>query len=106
MRHDDTLIQLSDLVNRMLEHMSDEEVCTALGLEPVLVPCDEGDPDEGCYAEIPELLTPHAWCRVSWPDHVTTPRYNSDASYHGVQYQTEAEIPDDERCLMSHGRRD
>jgi hypothetical protein len=30
------------------------------------------------------------WFVVDWPEHVTTPRYNGDAIYHGPMTEAEA----------------
>ncbi len=41
--------------------------------------------ETGCYFSLEGQ-----WYVVTWPEHVTTPRYNSDATYHGPMAKAEA----------------
>ena len=90
MRHEHVLIESNQLVNLMLEYMADDEIINLIG----------GESDEdGDISNIP----PGIW-EVSWPEHVIHPRYNHDANYLGVAYDSVSEVPKKEQHKLYRGR--
>ena len=90
------LIRLDSLVDRMLDHFGDAEISRILGIPMKSEPVDEGDLEQGVYETLDmptdEESLGKIW-EVSWPEHVTTPRFNSDANYLGVAYDCVDDIP-------------
>jgi hypothetical protein len=79
-RHQNVLIDSATLAGLMIELMDLEDVVGIVG--------GEVDEEEGIIKNVPSGI----W-EVSWPDHVIHPRYNYDASYLGVAFSDEGEIP-------------
>ena len=73
MKHKPIIIHADNLINSISEH-TDADIADMLDMECVKVKDQFGDEYDECPA-------PTGYWRVSWPEHVTTPRYNSDASY-------------------------
>lgn len=96
MKHKSVAISFSDLFNR-IESDTDTPATDVMGIEP-----DEGyeneefigDPvasyGESMFGPKTYLEIKDKWFSVSWPEHVTTPRYNSDAFISGPCSREEA----------------
>lgn len=65
MNHKTKYIWSTDLIDAMLDHMNDSEIASAID-------CEIADNT---------VVDPQRWYAVNWPEHVTTPRCNSDALY-------------------------
>lgn len=89
MQHKHVIVRGVTLVNLMLEHMTDEEIAKALGVEL-------RDEEHG-----PTVATPEGWWEVGWPEHVTSPKFNSDADYLG-QVATHGDQLTPEQCSLIH----
>ena len=86
-KHAPQQLKLSAIIDRMADH-TDENWPTVMGIDvPGLAEAEangEQDDLEKASAIEAEYLKQHEndIYEVQWPDHVTTPRFNSDASYH------------------------
>lgn len=69
-KHNDLHIYSTELINEMMTYMDDAEIAAAI--DSTVEEAEHG----------PDVVDPQRWYRVSWPEHVITPRYNSDATYH------------------------
>lgn len=79
-RHKTVAVEGTDLYNRIFGH-TDRTVQEVVGLDDVASDADE--------SAVVEALR-GTWWVVSWPEHVTTPRYNGDANYGRCRDEAEA----------------
>lgn len=86
-KHEPQALKLSEIIDRMTNHTDDNWPDVMMIDIPGLTEAEAiGEQDDWKKAsEIEaEYLDQHAddLYEVRWPEHVTTPRFNSDASYH------------------------
>ncbi len=78
MKHQPVLIKGTDLYNRLFSDWDFPEFADALGLETKR---DEEGFELVDWTD--ESL--NAWWKVTWPEHVTSPSYNGDATYSQIR---------------------
>lgn len=104
MKHGSMAIPFDKLME-MIDHHSDDPWYTVIGYDDDELDAAEFERDRvsgrrGLEEEAAERLQEAEgcciaslegqWFVVTWPEHVTTPRYNSDATYHGPMTKAEA----------------
>lgn len=88
MKHSNAIIHSSTLATLMSEYMDDFEIGRIFGCKVVI----------GQFFPIAQL--PVGWYEVSWPEHVTWPRYNSDANYLGKIADNAIELSDEQMDML------
>lgn len=76
MKHRNIYVHSSDLIDLLMESMSDSEIAYAMSCDTHTTTDDDGD--------LITVVDPDCWYMASWPEHVINARYNSDATYHKV----------------------
>lgn len=91
MKHKRVLIQLCDLITRLDTDSDGFHLSDALGFN---------GSDEDC-----EAAHDDQWVEVTWPECVSMPRYNSDATYRptGCKNLAELDLGDYGECLIYDG---
>ncbi len=90
MKHQPVILDGDLLVSLMAEPecgWGEKEIAAALGIKTEMVEDEFGEIYENC----PE---PGDWWVVAWPEHVISPKYDSDATYHGPIDSQEAAAAD------------
>ena len=90
MRHENEITTLGEIINHMAEHDNSGQMWFEVmdveipGLDAASEKARETDDWDEAERIEAEYIKEHERCQVTvmWPQHVTTPRYNSDASYH------------------------
>lgn len=80
-KHKDVYIHSSNLITLLLVTYTDDAVAR-------MIDCECETDEDG----VPWVQDPDCWYRVAWPDHVITPSFNGDATYHPIEEEEVREI--------------